>query len=144
MGLAETKEASLGKKMGNRGDFNDIIGPEDKQGGRRRVDSSFIPFRAFINNIEMEDVLFKGRRWTWANNRVGKGFIEERLDMVFGSAEWLAENGKAEVQHFLKHSSDHAMVLLDSHPNPIRSKIRFIYDHRWSTVPGCREVVQSS
>lgn len=100
MGLAETKEASLGKKMDTMGDFNDIIGPKDKQGGRRRLDSFFIPFRAFINTIEMEDVPFKGRRWTWANNRAGEGFIEERLDMVFGSAEWLVENGKAEVQHF--------------------------------------------
>lgn len=64
--------------------------------------------------------------------------------MVFGSAEWIVENEKAVVQHFLKHSSDHAMVLLDSLPNQIRSKSRFIYDHRWSSDSVCREVVQSS
>lgn len=36
----------------------------------------------------MEEVIFKGKRWTWANNRMGEEFIEERLDMFFGSVEW--------------------------------------------------------
>lgn len=60
MGLAETKKMSMGKTMDNRGDFNDIIGLEDKQGGRRRLESSFMPFRAFINTMEMEVGLSKG------------------------------------------------------------------------------------
>lgn len=47
-------------------------------------------------------VPYKGRRWTWVNNRVGEGFIEERLDMIFGLAEWTVENEKAEIHYFLK------------------------------------------
>lgn len=45
----------------------------------------------------MEEVLFKGRRWTWANNRVREGFIKARLDMFFGSIEWKLVNGNAKV-----------------------------------------------
>lgn len=45
------------------GDFNDIIEPEDKQRGRRRVESSFLPFRSFIRGREMKEVSFKGIKW---------------------------------------------------------------------------------
>lgn len=65
------------------GDFNEIVALEDKQGGIRRGENSFSSFRSFIRNIEIEEIRFKERRWTWANNRQGDGFIEETLDMFF-------------------------------------------------------------
>lgn len=51
------------------GDFNEILKQEDKQGGIRRLESSFIPFRTFIKDIEMGEMCFKGRIWIQANNR---------------------------------------------------------------------------
>lgn len=42
-------------------------------------------------------MVFSGRRWTWANNRQGEGYIEERIVMFFGSAEWMLEFDKAVV-----------------------------------------------
>lgn len=113
--------------MDHMRDFNDIIGLEDKQGGRRRLENSFLQFTSFIGAIEMKVVSYKGMRWTWVNNRVGDGFIEERLDMVFGSTEWTVENEKTEIHHFLKHSYDHFMVLLDTHPGQPKTKTRFIF-----------------
>lgn len=92
----------------------------------------------------MEAIPYKGRRWMWANNRVGEGFIEERFDLFFGSAEWLVENEKAEVEHLVKHSSDHSMLLLNTLPDQAKRKTRFIYDHRWCKQPGCLEVVHDS
>lgn len=65
-----------------------------------------------------------------ANNRVGEGFIEARPDMFFGSTDWKLGNGNAEVQHLVKHSSDHNMLLLNTHPDQQRRKTRFIYDNR--------------
>lgn len=75
--MLQQKKRGWGQRWLIGGDFNDIIGAEDKQGGRRRLESSYQPFRSFIRTMEMEVVAFKGRRWTWANNRVGEGFIEE-------------------------------------------------------------------
>lgn len=139
------KRRNWGQKwiMGG-GDFNDILGPEDKKGGRRRGEASFLPFRSFLSKMEMEVLPYNGRRWTWANNRVGEGLIEERLDMIFGLADWILEKDKAEVTHYLKHSSDHSMLLLDTQPDKPRRKTRFIFENRWCTMPGCSEVVQSS
>lgn len=76
----------------------------------------------------MVEINFKGRRWTWTNNRKGDGYIEERLDLVFGSDAWNVENEKAEVQHLVLHSSDHSMILLDTQPDQPARRSRFIYD----------------
>lgn len=78
------EKVDLGRKrciMG--GDFNEMLRQEDNQGVIRRLESSFIPFRTFIRDMRMGEMCFEGRIWTWANNRQGEGFIEERLDMFF-------------------------------------------------------------
>lgn len=49
----------------------------------------------------MGEISFKGRRWTWANNRHDEGFIKERLDMFFRSVDWLLSFDQAVVQHIL-------------------------------------------
>lgn len=63
------KRFGWGRRWILGGDFNDIMCHEDKAGGRRRLDSSFTHFRTFIREMGMKDVTFRGRRWTWANNR---------------------------------------------------------------------------
>lgn len=100
----------------------------------------FLAFRTFVRDMKMEEVNYKGRRRTWANYRVGEGFIDERLDIFFGSTEWSVENEKEKV----KHAFDHTMLLLDTNPKqPIR-KSRFIYENRWIKRLGYSEVVQAS
>lgn len=92
--------------------------------------------------MEMGEVLFYGRRWTWANNRQGEGFIEERLDMFFGSAHWFLDFEKAQVKHILLQSSDHSMLILGTVPGQIKRKSRFIFDSRWIRIQGCTEIIQ--
>lgn len=94
-----------------RGDFNEIKTGSEKQGGRQRSEGSFNFFNQFITNMCMAEVRYIGRTWTWANNRVGEGFIQERLDRFFGSAEWLLHFDKAEVKHVLRQASDHSLLV---------------------------------
>lgn len=132
----------MGKKMGTKGDFNDIVTQEDKQGGILRMESSFNPFRDFIREMEMGEMNFSGRRWTWANNRVGEGFIEERLDMFFGSAKWFLDFDKAVVKHILTQSSDHSIVILDTENQQHKRKTRFIFDNRGSKLQTYAGMIQ--
>lgn len=81
--VLKDKRKSWGQKWILKGYFNEIISQEDKVGGNMRGTSSFRPFKAFISEMEMGEIVHKGRRWTWANNKKGEGFIEERLDMFF-------------------------------------------------------------
>lgn len=130
MGMPETKKITWGRKWILGGYFNEIICQEDKYGGKRRPDSSFVPFRTFIREMEMEDVTFRGRRWTWANNRQKEGFIDERLDFFFGSTDWLIDCDHAEMREILTQASDHSILLLDSKPQQVKVKSRFIFDSR--------------
>lgn len=45
-----------------------------------------IKARELIEKMEIEEIAFYGREWTWANNWNEEGFIEVRLDRFFGSA----------------------------------------------------------
>lgn len=51
---------------------------------------------------------------------------------------------KAEVQHFVKTSFNHSMVLLNNHPEQSVRRSRFIYDHRWYNKLGCKEAIQGA
>lgn len=77
--------------------------------------------------MEMGDIVYRGETFTWGNNREGEGFIRERLDRFCGSAEWMIQNEKAKVKHVLGQTSDHAMIFLDSHPERVKTKGRFIW-----------------
>lgn len=140
----KSRKNAWGTRWAIGGDFNDILRQEDKQGGNKRLENSFVPFRTFVRDMCMRELCFNGRRWTWANNRQREGFIEERLDMFFTSAEWFLEFDQTEVQHILKQSSDHAMILLDTHPHHPKVRSRFIFDSRWTKKQDCREVVANS
>lgn len=86
------------------GDFNEIKGSEEKgeEWGRGKKESSFCEFRKFISDMELGDIRFRGYPFTWANNRDGECFIQERLDRFLGSAEWMLQFDTTEVTHFRK------------------------------------------
>lgn len=63
--------------------MNAIRSADEKQGGRLRSEPSFQNFKNFIDEMEMAELNFTGRSWTWANNQEEEGFVEERLDHFF-------------------------------------------------------------
>lgn len=71
------KKRGMGGKLGVRGDFNDIRAAAEKNGRRQMSEASLRKFNEFVNKMEMEEISFVGRRWTWANNYEGEGYIEE-------------------------------------------------------------------
>lgn len=81
-----SRKGNWGHRWFIGGDFNDIRSPEDKRGGRPRLEASCKGFRDLIESLEMEEINYQGRSWTWANNWQGEDFIEVRLDRFFGLA----------------------------------------------------------
>lgn len=86
--------------------------------------------RELIEKMEMEEIAFHRRGWTWANNGKEEGFLEVRLDRLFGSAQWLLDHPAAIVQHVERQSSDHSLLILDTKPEQMRRKARFYFDKR--------------
>lgn len=50
--------------------------------------NSYTWFNAMIDDIQMEDIGYKGQMHTWSNNRRGVERILERLDRVLGNRLW--------------------------------------------------------
>lgn len=47
------------------GDFSEITENHKKRGGRRRLESSFFPFRIMLENCGMLDFPYKGNSFLW-------------------------------------------------------------------------------
>lgn len=126
------RKSEWGEKWVTGGDFNEITNNEEKSRGRIRLESSFSGFRNFISDMGMGDLDFRGRTFTWANNREEEGFIQERLDRFLGSAECMLQFDTTEVVHKLRQSSDHSLLILDTKPQRVKTKARFIFYSRWT------------
>ncbi|CAA0805733.1 Unknown protein, partial [Striga hermonthica] len=137
----EQNKDMWGEKWCIGGDWNDICSSNDKRGGRQRSPGSCEGFNKFITNMGMMEVTMEGYPFTWGNNRQEEGFVEEKLDRVFGSFSWLAANSGAKVSTVFKSSSDHFLLLLDSGNQKGKFFKRFVFYKRWLKMEGCAEEV---
>lgn len=78
----------------------------------------------------MVEIRYSGREWTWANNRIGEGFVEERFDRFFASPDWIYNYSNAVGQHVQKQASDHCLLRLEMQPSSQMIKKRFYFDQR--------------
>lgn len=123
------------------GDFNDILDAAEKVGGVPRTVRSMVDFRTFVTDNRLLDLGFMGYPFTWRNRRLDGG-IQERLDRGLATDQWLYLYPDAKIHHLMAAGSDHVMLLLQTHGVPTRWQIRFIYDPRWNTNEGFRQVVK--
>lgn len=98
--------------------------------------------------MKMGDIKYKGDIYTWANNREGEGFIQERLDRFCGSVEWMFLNDNAVANHVFRPASDHSIIILDSKPDKVRTRVktraRFIFEPSWTKEEECKEIVNGA
>lgn len=93
-------------------DFNEILVPEDKIGGRKRQVGAMMEFRSCLDVCDLHDMRWKGYRFTWCNQQSGDSQIEERLDRFCANSRWLAEFSSWEVEHVSLVGSDHLPLRL--------------------------------
>jgi hypothetical protein len=67
------------------GDYNDILDPQDKQGGNARSQSQFSFGRQTVADRAVLDLGFEGYPFTWSNGREGDNYIQCRLDRAMGN-----------------------------------------------------------
>ncbi|KAL9422716.1 hypothetical protein AB3S75_034905 [Citrus x aurantiifolia] len=69
------------------GDFNEILHPNEKLGGKDRNLDMVAAFRETVKDCNLIDLGCKGYPFTWSNRRFGPQLIEERLDRFLGSKD---------------------------------------------------------
>ncbi|XP_038977767.1 uncharacterized protein LOC120108255 [Phoenix dactylifera] len=123
------------------GDFNCILCPDDKRGGRAYSDSvDRREFREFMGRNGLVDLGFSGPRFTWCNNQQGQARVWERIDRAIASADWIQRFPAYQVSHLARIASDHCPLLISTvsgsvHHSPFRfEKLWLSYPQSWDVV----------
>nr|XP_027082134.1 uncharacterized protein LOC113704429 [Coffea arabica] len=108
------------------GDFNVVVEPWEKRGGRPFRVAEARDFVDFMASAGLFDGGFSGSNFTWCNNRHGRARIWKRLDRVLLNEACMDLHVSVTVDHLARHPSDHAPLLmavstrLDSKPRCFR------------------------
>lgn len=126
------------------GNFNVVIGEEEKKGGRSFTVAEAIDFVTFMSSAGLVDGGFSGSRFTWCNNRHGQAMIEKRLDRLLMNVECFDAGLSISVTHLERHPSDHAPLLLSAGTRLDGKPHMFRFINAWADREDFLEVVRES
>jgi len=139
-----TNLTDLGNSFGGPwlllGDFNSILSPFEKSGGRNFGSSSHIDFVDFVHSNALVDLGFVGNKFTWSNHRKGRANIRERLDRGLANLDWVHLFPNSLVNNSLAVNPDHCPILLSTSgsycnlPKPFRFEAFWTRDHSSHSV----------
>jgi polyhydroxyalkanoate synthesis regulator phasin len=112
------------------GDFNEISNWSEKVGGVLRNEAQMASFNSTLEGCRLQDMGFKGPKFTWRNGREPTSFIKERLDRALATEGWLTEFPIAVVEVLPNRTSDHNPLWIRFKPNfqPIRRPRLFRFE----------------
>ena len=95
------------------GDFNNVRHPAERTGNCHRGDgdSSIKEFNDWIDDLEVEDAPWVGRKFTWFRPN---GSAKSKLDRFLVSPEWIAKWPDTTQSTLDRNFSDHCPILLRS------------------------------
>ncbi|XP_056688734.1 uncharacterized protein [Spinacia oleracea] len=94
------------------GDFNEIMGMHEKEGGAVRGERQLDAFREAIEACDCRDLGYKGNIFTWKRGTSMETMVRERLDRYIADTQWCSMFPYSEVIHFPICHSNHAAILL--------------------------------
>ncbi|KAK8939158.1 hypothetical protein KSP39_PZI011122 [Platanthera zijinensis] len=126
------------------GDFNCMLRPEDKKGGRPFVYSlGAREMEAALLANDLQELPYVGTHHTWCNNQPGAARVLVRLDRMFLNSVGLAHVPLASIRHLTRISLDHCPILLQlGSPNSDRRSRLFRFEDVWLSYPMCSKLVQ--
>ncbi|XP_047253695.1 uncharacterized protein LOC124887823 [Capsicum annuum] len=93
------------------GDFNVILHPEEKTGGRPHRNYNSFNFSEFMDTCGVKDVGFIGSKLTWCNNWTPRKRVWKRLDRVFINDSRAQKYNFNTVKHLARTCPDHRPML---------------------------------
>ncbi|KAB1219839.1 hypothetical protein CJ030_MR3G009481 [Morella rubra] len=125
-------------------DFNSILSPDDKQGGRDFASSSVGALRLFMDHMGLIDLGSLGLQYTWTNCRQGMANIREKLDRGIANADWRGLFPRASVTNLPITSSDHSPLIIDSDGGSRALATPFRFEEFWVKEADCLKIVQDA
>lgn len=94
------------------GDFNEIMGLSEKEGGSIRPRKQMEDFVSTIDHCGLCDLGFIGSKFTWLYQTTSRVQIRERLDRALATLEWMSLYPTAKLHHLSSSISDHSPLSL--------------------------------
>ncbi|XP_026452095.1 uncharacterized protein LOC113352495 [Papaver somniferum] len=126
------------------GDFNSLLGTEDKNGGLEVDDPDFENLRNFCSVFNLHDPGFSGPRFTWSNMQQGPDLILERLDRTLVNQSSKDLCLKLCVNNLPRDSSDHCPMHIGFNYEDICSPAYKLKAKLLSAKKGLRDCNKSS
>lgn len=123
------------------GDFNEINDHSEKEGGRRRYDSSFLTFKQMISDCGMLEFPCLGNNLSWVGKR-NQTTLRCRLDCVLRNANWHEKFAHSLFKYLRLWGSDHRPILASILSKPFKAKKKFKFDKGWLDGEEIRQVIQ--
>ncbi|TYG62224.1 hypothetical protein ES288_D07G211500v1 [Gossypium darwinii] len=122
------------------GDFNVIMGVDERQGGAVTGKVWCSRFRYFFFNHGFIDLGVQGPKFTWS-----KGRLFQRLDRSFCNGDWQSYAPNTTVRHLYKLKSDHRPLLVSTNPERIEKGVRpFCFLASWLSHPEFQDVISKA
>ncbi|KAK1290755.1 hypothetical protein QJS10_CPB18g00881 [Acorus calamus] len=117
--------------------------PNDKRGGQPfRCTQEVFQFREWYTRNQLQQIVQKGIKFTWCNNRNGSARTWEVLDRGFATTEWCQRFPLALIHTLPRHCSDHSPILLDTEVLPPRGLKPFRFERIWFEYQDFPHIVQ--
>ncbi|KAK1305990.1 hypothetical protein QJS10_CPA10g01676 [Acorus calamus] len=127
------------------GDFNTLLGPQDKRGGAPfKVSSDVVQFREWKEAHCLKQMAHRGSKFTWCNNRRGSQRTWELLDRAMATVNWCECFPDAVIHILPRHISDHAPMLLVTEVPYMRGSRIFRFERLWFDYPDLYNTVVSN
>ena len=94
------------------GDFNEITGTSEKEGGSDKPRQQMKNFIDTINFCRLRDLGFNGLKFTWIYHQGDGMQIRERLDRALATPDWVNMFPEAKLFHLSSSVSDHLPLVL--------------------------------
>nr|XP_023927289.1 uncharacterized protein LOC112038687 [Quercus suber] len=126
------------------GDFNEITGALEKEGGSDRPRQQMKNFIDTIDFCGFRDLGFNGPKFMWIYHRADGMQIRERLDRALATPEWMNLFPEAKLFHLSSSASDHSPLALRMVQKRRKKKTRktFRFKSMWLKDQRCEEVVK--
>lgn len=125
------------------GDFNDLSGNHEKEGGPERLEASFSDFRTFLSEGDLYDLQHTGECLSWKGTRWTHE-VKCRLDKSLANSSWSETYPSGRCEYLRFDSSDHRPLI--TFFDPLRQKKRgiFRYDRRLSKNTEVGKIVKDT
>ncbi|XP_016558053.2 uncharacterized protein LOC107857722 [Capsicum annuum] len=123
------------------GDFNVIRSEEEKIGGLPVTFNEIHDFNQWINLRNVEEIHFKGSKFTWWNGRTDEDCIFKRFDRVWCNDRMQHMFQQMEVEHLVRSGSDHSPMLIQCKTNNEQIVKSFKFLNFWLKEEACLEKI---